>query len=163
MGKAVKIKIYKMMVKSAVVFGSEIWAVAEMGMKRLGTGERKILRTRGLAVEQGIWRKRTDQQLRELRRNLDLVADIKKKKLEWNGHVVRMDQGWTLKKIFENKLEDSRRMRRPRLRWLENVQKDLREIKFKIWQQKALDREELAFVIKETKAPRRPQTQGACK
>jgi hypothetical protein len=38
MSRSVKIKIYKMVVKSAVVFGSETWAVAEMEMKRLGTG-----------------------------------------------------------------------------------------------------------------------------
>jgi hypothetical protein len=65
-----------------------------------------------------MWRKRADQQLRELHRDLDLVTDIKLKRLEWIGHVVRMDQVWTVKTIFESKLEDSRRMRRPRLRWL---------------------------------------------
>jgi len=56
----------------------------------------RILRTHGLAVEKGMWRKRTDQQLRELYRDLDLVADIKKKRLEWIGHVVRTDRGWTV-------------------------------------------------------------------
>jgi len=65
-----------MMLKSAVVFGSETWAVAAIGMKRLGTGEREIVRTHVLAVEQGMWRKRTAHQLGELYRDLDLVADI---------------------------------------------------------------------------------------
>jgi hypothetical protein len=55
MSKTIKIKIYKMTVKSVVVFGSETWAVAEMGMKRLVREDRKILRTHGLAVEQGMW------------------------------------------------------------------------------------------------------------
>ena len=62
MSKAIKIKIYKMAVKSFVVSVSKTWAVAEMGMKRLGAGERKILRTCVPAVEQEMWRKRTDQQ-----------------------------------------------------------------------------------------------------
>jgi hypothetical protein len=62
-----------------------------MEMKRLGTRERKIVRTHGPGVEQGMWRKRTAQLLRELYRDLDLVADIKKKRMEWIGHVVRMD------------------------------------------------------------------------
>jgi hypothetical protein len=35
---------------------------------------------------------------------------------------------------------------------LEVVVKDLQEMKVKIWQQKAVDREEWASVIKETKA-----------
>jgi hypothetical protein len=42
MNKAVKIKIYKMMVKPAVVFWSGTVAMAVMDMTRLGTWERKI-------------------------------------------------------------------------------------------------------------------------
>lgn len=47
-------------------------------------------------------------------------------------------------------------MGRPKLRWLENVEKDLRELKFKRWRQMAVDREECASVINETKALRGP-------
>jgi hypothetical protein len=34
---AVKIKIYKTILKPAAVYGSETWAVAEIDMNRLGT------------------------------------------------------------------------------------------------------------------------------
>jgi hypothetical protein len=44
MSTAVKIKIYKTMLRPAAVYGSETWAVAEMDMNRLGTWDRKILR-----------------------------------------------------------------------------------------------------------------------
>jgi len=47
-------------------------------MKRLTTRERKILRTGGLVLEQGIWRIRTNQELSDLRKYLDIVADVKK-------------------------------------------------------------------------------------
>jgi hypothetical protein len=46
------------------------------------------------------------------------------------------------KKIFESKTEGSGRRGRPSLRWLEDVEKVLWEMKFKKWQQKAADREE---------------------
>jgi len=42
------------------------------------------------------------------------------------------------------------------MRWLEDVRNDLREMKFKRWRQKAVDREEWASVIKEAKAVRGP-------
>jgi len=42
MSKAVKINIYKTMVKPAVVFGSGTVAMAVMDMTRLGMWERKI-------------------------------------------------------------------------------------------------------------------------
>jgi len=67
MSKAVKIKIYRMMVKPVVVFGSRTWAVTEMDMERLSSWEREILRRIcGPVIEQGIWRIRTNQELREL-------------------------------------------------------------------------------------------------
>jgi hypothetical protein len=54
--------------------------------------------------------------LRELYKNLYIVAGIKMKRLEWTGHVVGMDQGRTVKKIFRSKTERSGRRGRHRLR-----------------------------------------------
>jgi len=111
------------------VYGSATWAVAEKDMKSLGTWKRKILRgTYGPVVEQGIWRVRTDQELREIYKDLDIVADIKKKSLECAGRIARMDQARTVKKIYDSKSERCRRRGRPSLGWLEDVQKDLREM-----------------------------------
>jgi len=41
-----------------------------------------------------------------------------------------MDQG-KIFKIFESKRDGSRRRGRPRVRWLEDVEKDVREMKIK--------------------------------
>ena len=60
--RLVEIKMYKTMVKPAVVFGRETWSVTEMDMNRLGTCGKEILRRlHGPVVEQGIWRVRTNQ------------------------------------------------------------------------------------------------------
>jgi len=51
MSKAFTIKIYTKMVKTFVEFESGTWAMTEMVMTRLGTWERKILRSiRGLLI-----------------------------------------------------------------------------------------------------------------
>jgi len=44
-----------------------------------------------------------------------------------------MDLGRTVKKIFESKSEGSRRRENPTLRWLEVVERDLREMRVKRW------------------------------
>jgi hypothetical protein len=54
------------------------------------------------------------------------IAYITKKRLEGNGRAVRMDHGKKVKKIFEGKLEGSRR-ERPKSRCLEDIQKYVRE------------------------------------
>ena len=98
-------------------------------MNRLGTWKRKILRRiYGPVVEQGMWRIRSNQELSEVHNDLDIVADVKKERLEWIGHVVRMDKGGRVKKIFESKSEGSRKSGRPRLRRLEDVEKDRQEM-----------------------------------
>lgn len=75
------------MMKPAAVYGNETWAMSEMDVKRMSTLERKILRIHGLVVEQGIWRVRTDQEQKELYKNLNIVADIKKKIIRKGGDI----------------------------------------------------------------------------
>jgi hypothetical protein len=81
MSKAVKIEIYKMMVKPTEVYGSDTWATTEMDMKRLGRWERKILRRiQGQDVKQGTQRIRIKQELRDLYKDRDIVAYSRKKR-----------------------------------------------------------------------------------
>jgi hypothetical protein len=60
-----------------------------------------------------MWRIRTNKELRELYKDLPMLRDIKKKRLERTGHVVRTDKGRTVKKMFESKPEGRRRRGRP--------------------------------------------------
>jgi hypothetical protein len=54
--------------------------------------------------------------------------------------------------MFEGKLEGRRGRGRPRLRWRDNVEDDLRNLGVKRWRMKALDREEWASIKREAKA-----------
>jgi hypothetical protein len=62
-----------------------------------------------------------------------------------------MNEARIVKKIFEEKLEGRRGRGRPRLRWINDVEEDLRMFGVKRWRSKALEREEWGFVIKEAK------------
>jgi hypothetical protein len=70
-----------------------------------------------------------------------------------------MDHRRVVEKTFESKLE--RRMGRPKLGWLKDVEKDLWEMKVKRWRQKAVDREESVSVIREAKALSQPYSQAS--
>jgi hypothetical protein len=58
----------------------------------------------------------------------DIVNVIKIRRLEWLGHVVRMNEIRSVKKIFKGKLEGRRSRGRPRLRWINDVEDDLRNL-----------------------------------
>jgi len=83
------------------VYGSETQAMAEMDMKILSTWHRKILkRIYGPVEERGLWRIRTNQELRKLHKHLDIGAYIKNKRMEWIGYVVKWIREGQLRKYL---------------------------------------------------------------
>jgi hypothetical protein len=57
-----------------------------------------------------------------------LVTEIKRARLGWLGHVDRMPASRLTKKIFRGKPEGRRKIRRPRTRWLDDVEADIRKM-----------------------------------
>ena len=82
----------------------------------------------GSAKENGKWRIETNEELRTKYKSQDIVTVIKIGRLEWLGHVSRMNETRCVKKIFEGKLEGRRGRGQPRLRWINNVEDDLRKL-----------------------------------
>jgi hypothetical protein len=56
----------------------------------------------GPVYDNGIWRIRTNKELMTLYQELDTVAEIKKARLRWLGHVERMSEDRVIKKtVYE--------------------------------------------------------------
>jgi len=64
---------------------------------------------------------------------LDFVAENEIKILDLIRHTVNMDHEKAVRTICESKPFGGRRMGRPKLRWLEDIRKEIREKKVKIW------------------------------
>jgi len=88
------------------------------------------------------WRIKTNEELRTKHKSQDIVTIIKIRRLELLGHVSRMNETRSVMKIFERKLEGRRCRGRPRLRWINDVEDDLRKLGAKRWRTKILNREE---------------------
>jgi hypothetical protein len=52
------------------------------------------------------WRIRTNKELIVLYQELDIVAEIKKARLRWLGHVERMSEDRVIKKLYMSKPEE---------------------------------------------------------
>jgi hypothetical protein len=116
----------------------------------LMTWERKILRKiYGPTKENGQWRIKTNLELITKYKSQDIVTVIKIQRLELLGHIIRMNETRCVKRIFEGKLEGRRGKGRPRRRWINDVEGDLRKLGVKRWRTKALDRAEWASILRE--------------
>ena len=91
-----------------MTYGAETWTLTSKREEMLMTWERNILRKiYGPTNENGKWRIKTNEELMTKYKKSDIVSIIKILRLEWLGHVVRMNDTRSLK-IFEGKLEGRR-------------------------------------------------------
>jgi hypothetical protein len=104
--------------------------------------------------ENGTWSPRRNKEIADLYKEPDIVMEIKRNRLRWIGHVERMEDSRNVKKIFKGKPEGRRGTGRPRKRYLDDVEDDLKQLGVKGWRRKASEREreEWAKILTEAKA-----------
>ena len=71
-------------------------------------------------------------ELYEIFSESNIVNYIKVKRLAWAGHLVRMNSDRTIRKIFNTKQDGARSAGRPRLRWEDGVDQDMRILGVKL-------------------------------
>jgi hypothetical protein len=76
--------------------------------------------------EDGSWRIRMNYQLNELIGNAVIVRFIKSRIIAWLGHVMRMDDKRTPKRMLQWKPIGTRTRGRPGKRWVADIGEDLR-------------------------------------
>jgi hypothetical protein len=97
---------------------------------RLLVFERRVLRKlyRPTLDNVGTWIK-TNKELEILIKKKNIVRFIKSQRLQWAAHVIRMDTTRIVKKVTEWEPCLSRPVGRPRMRWLDKVEEDLKKMK----------------------------------
>jgi hypothetical protein len=76
----------------------------------------------------GSWRKLHNYELHGLYSTPNVVRVIKARRLRWAGHVARMGKGRGVYRVLVVKREGKIPLGRPRCRWKDNIQLDIREI-----------------------------------
>jgi hypothetical protein len=78
--------------------------------------------------EHGSWKKLHHDELHSLYSSTNIVRVVKSRKMRWAGHEARMEEGRGVYRFLVGRPEGKRPLGRPRLRWEDNIKKDLREI-----------------------------------
>jgi hypothetical protein len=120
---------------------------------RLLVFERRVLRKiYGLTQDNDeTWRVKTKAELETFIRKEDIVRFIKSQRLRWAEHVIRMDPIRTVKKLTEWEPCSLSPVGKPRLRWIDQVEEDLKKTKVRNWREKCKDRRLWNEIIKQAK------------
>ena len=116
-------QVYKTIVRPAMVYRAETWAVKKVHEKKMEVAEMKMLRWMCVVT-------RLDKIRNEKIRGSTKVGEISKKvqerRMRWYGHVMRRDEEYVGKRVMGIEVQGSRRGR-PKKRWADCVKDDLRE------------------------------------
>ena len=124
-----------------------------MARNQLYVFERKILRKIYGSTQNPdrTWRIKTNDELRHRMKQEDIIRYIKSQILRWATHVMRMENTRTTRKIIEWTPYKTRPVERPRLRWMDQVEEELKRIKIVGWRAKVEDRQEWNRIVEQTK------------
>jgi len=107
----------------------------------------------GPTQEGGCWHPRWNNELYSLCKELNIVEDIKIRRLEWAGHIIRMEEERIPKKVLNGNFHITRPVGRPRTRWVDVVQRDaLQLLGIRGWRRRAANRDEWGHLMREAKA-----------
>ena len=120
----VKGKVYKTVVRPAMMYGAETWAVKKAHEKKLDVAEMRMLRWMSGVTKM-------DRIRNERIRGTTKVGEISKKvqesRLKWYGHVSRREDEYVGKRVLGMEVPGKRRRGRPKRRWMDNIRNDLSE------------------------------------
>jgi len=136
-----------------VTYGCEAWTLTNRDKQYLRIFERRILRKiYGPAQnEDGSWRIRMNYELNELIGHADIVRFIKSRRITWLGHVMRMDDKGTPKRILQWKPIGTRTRGRPRNRRIAGIEEDLQIMRVRRWRKQCGERAEWKKITEKAK------------
>jgi hypothetical protein len=97
----------------------------------------------------GDWRKLHNEELHNLYSSPNIIRMIKSRRMRWAGHVTRMEVTRNAYTILVGKPGGKRPLGRPRRRWVDNIEMDLRVIGWDgmDWIELAQDRDQWTAVV----------------
>jgi len=112
--------------------------------------------------EDGSWRIRMNYELTELIGNADIVRFIKSRRIAWLGHVMRMDDKRTPKRILHWKPIGTRTRGRPRKRWTAGTEEDLQIMGVRRWGKQCEERTQWKKITVGCDASKRREDADSC-
>ena len=120
----VKGKVYKTVVRPAMMYGAETWAVKKAHEKKLDVAEMRMLRWMSGVTKMDRIR---NERIRGTTKVEEISKKVQESRLKWYGHVSRREDEYVGKRVMGMEVPGKRRRGRPKRRWLDSIRNDLSE------------------------------------
>ena len=118
-----------------MLHGAETWPVKKVQEKKLDVAEMKMLRWMCGVTKMDRIR---NERIRGTTKVVEVSKKAQERRLMWYGHVVRREENHVLRRVSEIEVPGRRGRGRPKRRWMDVVNEDLREKR--LTEDDALDR-----------------------
>lgn len=147
--KRTKLRIYKGLIRPVVMYAAETLCLTKREEEHLRIWERRILRIilGPKKISNTEYRSKMNHELLEEIKGKDIVRTIKAQRLRWIGHIWRSNDDKMIKRITLWQPTLVRRKGRPRMRWIEEVEEDIRRMEITRWKEKTANRKQWRDIV----------------
>jgi Reverse transcriptase (RNA-dependent DNA polymerase)/Endonuclease/Exonuclease/phosphatase family len=137
-----KLRVYKTAIRPVVTYAAETARLTNKEEERLRIFERKIVRKMfgGKKIDDIQYRRLMNKEILSILEDEDIVKVVKSKRIRWYGHINRRKEEAIIKKITKWRPQSNRPRGRPKIRWEDQVIKDINSMGINGWREKIKDR-----------------------
>ena len=143
LSKETKIRVFRTLVMSVLLYGAETWAANQQDIRRLHAFQMKALRD---IVGVTLWDRRRNEDILKETGETPVEEQLRQRRLQWFGHLQRMPDHRPQKQVM--KCRPQGKKRKPggtSLRWMDVINRDLSRITN--WQEAVKDRKQWRVTI----------------
>ena len=124
MNMKIKGKVYRTVVRPALMYGAETWALKKTQEKKLEVAEMRMLRWMCGVTKMD---KIRNERIRGTTKVGEITKKVQERRLKWYGHVMRREEHYVGRRAMVMKVQGRRKRGRPKRRWLDKVKDDIKE------------------------------------
>ena len=128
-------KVFKTIIRPAMTYGSENWAVKKKDESRLNSAEMRMLRWAGEKTRLDHVR---NEDIRKEAHAKHVETFLENKTLKWFGHCLKRERNHICAKLLRLEVSGRRSRVRPKKRWRDNMKEDMK--KYRLTEDMAQDR-----------------------
>ena len=122
-----KAKVYETIIRPALTYGSQCWAMKVTNKRKIATTEMRMLRRiLGVSRREHIMRNEDIRRILLLLLHITPIDEVMRSgRLRWFGHVQRRDANNITRRVMELAIPGARRRGRPKKTWHQQIKDDM--------------------------------------